>query len=384
MLYINSELLDTSNRTPEYKFKDQVKEYHDTLNYLKETYSDHIKLYSKRRPERDPKTGVLRTIATGSIPLEVNFQNGSQTEEWIYTDKLLPMEHGKAVTKKKGENLFERTLKIRNGEINISLLKQPELAFYAYKKSGKVGEGSESGAKFYINNIKKMARTEAEANARDAKLLNSIYNVLDEKKVRILAKSYGVMGVDNLTLPEVKNQLLQRVKDNEAIVRKGQDERARGIDAFFRDTDINKKTQIGSLIQDAIDKGVVVYDIAYRRWEINYNDGRGNFPLIELDVKDSHVPKEVLLDFLTDNDDSLHRVQKAMGTAGLMSIGVEMDAILQENNPQKLKSIAREHCSFKFEKKSTALELKWSIIAELWSKQVADENVPEYLESLET
>lgn len=372
MLYINGELLNVANREESYPLAAYVKEFHDKISELKNNFGNNIKLQSSRALRLDPH-GKLRAIATKSLPLEISYFNKKEmsNEEWTYSTKLLSFKDGKFVTS------FERTRKISNGELWLDLSKEPDLAFYAIIKSGKVGEDMTSGRKFFIHNKRKEAKKQARNRSRDAKLSNTIYNDLDKTKLSVLAKGYGISNVDILDVEQIKNMLYDIVNNNEDLIITNKNLKARGIDAFMRDTDLDLRAQIRALAQDAKDKGLLIFNHIERRWEIDYHDNRTNYSLMDVSRENAHQPNEVLIDFLHSDDKSLEKLKKSMGVAGLMSVGVELDTILQEKNPQKLKKMAREFCSFPVENKATAKGLQYKIITELFSEETAKEYFPD-------
>lgn len=367
MLYVNKEFLDTSNRSKDYKLKDHVEDYHQKVQYLRDYYGDKVRLLSTRRDRFDQNIAQGKPIPTLSMRFESVTYNDktSSSEDWVYANQFINF----SINADKLS--YPRTKMIKGGEETINIQKDPDFAYFVIYKSGQVGEGQYSGRKFYIDDRRKAAKQSAITRKREGNLSHLIYDQLDEKKAMILAKSYGVSNVNGISDEERRNALYDIVMANENKLLKRPELNVRGIDAFMRDSDMDLRTKIGALVQDSIDKDVLIYNIVDRRWEIDYNDGRTNYVLMEVSSGDSSRHREVMIEYLTDNKDALHRLQGAMGEDGMVSVGITLDDILKENNPPKLRKIAKEHCSLNPSNKTTKDQLKWDIVCALYDKQTA-------------
>lgn len=367
MLYVNKEFLDTSNRSKDYKLKDHVDDYHEKVQYLRDYYGGRVRLLSTRRDRFDHNIAQGKPIPTLSMRFEsVSYnQKTSSSEDWVYANQFINF------SIEASKLSFPRTKMVKGGEYTVDVNKDPDLAYFLIYKSGQVGEGQYSGRKFYIDDRRKAAKQSAQTRKREGNLSHLIYDQLDEKKVIILAKSYGVSNVNNISDEERRNDLYDIVMGNENKLLKRPELNVRGIDAFIRDSDMDLRTKIGALVQDSIDKDILIYNIVDRRWEIDYNDGRTNYVLMEVSSGDSTRHREVIIEYLTDNKDALHRLQGAMGEEGMVSVGITIDDILKENNPPRLRKIAKEHCSLNPSNKTTKDQLKWDIVCALYDKQTA-------------
>lgn len=381
MLYINSEPLIISNKSADYKLKDYVAEYQEGIKKLRKEYGDVIILKSKRKPRKENMISLgsvqrfLRPISPISLPLESTFFNKetSSYEEWTYTKHHVKYKDGSL------DGKYDRVYMVKDGQLVLDLRSQPDLAFYAIFKSGKVGETENDSGKFYIHNERNIAKAVAVDRKIEGQLTNTIYNELDFNKVAILAKSYGVVDVDTKSHEQVRNDLYEKVKSNEESKRK--DNKVRGINDFMKDCNIDLKVQVGSLVQDAIDKDTVIFNVMDRRWELDYGDGQANFILCDVERGDISNTREVLIDYLVDDQGALERVKKQLGVSGLLSISLEPIDILKEKNPQKLKKIAKEYCpDLKFENTAKAAEIQYAILEDLFSKDIADQALKDFKE----
>lgn len=379
MLYINGEPLITSNRSDTYVLKDYVAEYHEKIKELRSEYGDTVVIKSKRKPRKDNTitlgkiSRLLKPIPPISIPLESSFFNeaASSYEEWIYTKAHLKHKDG-AIAER-----YDRAMMIKDGELNISLKSNPDLAFYAIYKSNKVGRTEQDSGKLYIYNPRNLAKSVAIDRKKEGLLTNTIYNELDFNKVAILAKSYGIVNVDKKSHEEVRNDLYETIKHNEE--KRQKDAHVRGIDQFMRDCNIDMKVQVGSLVQDAIDKDTVVFNVMDRRWELDYGDNQANFILCDVDRGSLQNTREVLIDYLMDDQGALERIKKQLGVSGLISISLEPLDILREKNPQKLKKIAKEYCpDLEFEKTAKGAEIQYAILEDMFSKDIADQALKDF------
>ena len=105
----------------------------------------------------------------------------------------------------------------------------------------------------------------------DFLLTDDEFNILDDSRKRVIAKSFGVANVDALKIESVVLKLKSIIDEADK-----QGDKDRGTDAFLEAVKNNNTTDIKANVQDALDKGKVKYE--EKNMFFYYADGnRNNF-----------------------------------------------------------------------------------------------------------
>lgn len=353
MLYVNGKLISTGNVNPEYEFAEQVKDYHKSLKEIKDYHGDVLIVETKVRPRID-KSGALRNPGARGLLLisninRTNSDNSVSSEELRYSPVVLKEDNGNLIHE--SPNLL-----IQRASYTIDVKRLPDLAYYVWR-SGKVGRTPAEGKKFHLYDIKATNKQTASKRRAEGAVLNLIYSSLPEDKLRILAKSWGIDGVDGTDIETVRELLFDKVQIGEG--QKKRNPKARGFKEFAASSEVKAVDKLTAMCKDAETAGKLKYSTEDRIWTIDYKDGGQPYTLKELAGDEFGDPLGALVNFLSINEGALRKVHNVMGLTSVPKIdspkGKEevviprMDAplytpeqILQEGSIMKLKKMLRE------------------------------------------
>jgi hypothetical protein len=350
MLYINGELLNTRNKSPEYKYRDFVTAYHKTIGDLKKKFGDVLRIQTKQKMFVDKKTGFPRYPATRGLNLQASVATDHGIDEWIYSPTTLRVEDG--VVKLTDPNLL-----INKGEMFIDMRQNPDLAFFCIH-TNKVGLNEHAPQKFHVVDLEGKNSEEAEQLRIEGTLANLIFTGIPESNLRTLAKSFGISNVDTKALDTVRIELHKKVLSDEAAKKKG-GQGFRGIKEFIDSADVRFYDQVSAMVRDAEEKGILLYASDERKWEIHYKDGGLPYPLKEMSGTEFNNHTESLVKFLVEEPTSRHKLENALGVALDRPPSTEVeepvpeqqssvkeltiDDIRSETNYAKLKSLAKKY-----------------------------------------
>lgn len=352
MIYVNQKLISTGNRNPDYEFAEQVKDYHDSLNEIKEYYGDHLVIETKMRPRVD-KSGAYRYPGARGLLL-ISHINRTNSDGSVSPEEL---RYSPVVLKEDDGNLIHESpnLLIQKASYTIDVKRLPDLAYYVWR-SGKVGHTPAEGKKFYIFDIKATNKQTASKRRAEGAVINLIYTVLPEDKLRILAKSWGIDGVDNMDPESVREMLYEKVQAGEN--QKKTNHKARGFKEFAASSVVKAADKLTAMCKDAEAAGKLKYSTTDRLWVIDYKDGGQPYTLKELAGDEFGDPLGALVNYLSSNEEALRKLENVMGLTSVPKIEVpeedepvipRMDAplytneqVFQEGNPARLKKMLRE------------------------------------------
>lgn len=312
MLYVNEKLLDT-RPSPNNEFIDVVEDYHKTLKEQTEYFGNLIHVETKIRPYRDgagtirfpgPRGLLKRTMA--EIPQE---DGNTSMVELIYSPTVLREEDGRL-------KLDDPDILVNRAELSIDVQRNPDLAYFVFK-SRMVGRTPAEGKKFHIKDVKKMHDNTAERRKLEGSVLNLIYSALPEDKLRTLAKSFGVSGVNLKTANTIRHELYDLLEKGEEAKSRHPGTHARGFREFIDSSEVRFHDQIAALCRDAEEKGSLVFDDMDRRWLIDYKDGGTPYVLKEMAGDEFSDPLGSLVSFLISEPNKLRKVENVMGITKL-------------------------------------------------------------------
>jgi hypothetical protein len=324
MLYVNQKLISTSNVNPDYEFAHIVKDYHKSIKEIKDYYGDFIVLETKIRPRSDTKTGLPRFPGARGLLLisNVNMTNSegdSSTLELRYSPVILKVEEGNLVHE--NPNLL-----IHKGSYSIDIKRFPDLAYYIWR-CGKVGHTPAEGKKFHLYDIKATNQQTASKRRAEGAVLNLIYSSLPEGDLRILAKSWGVDGVDGMDSESVREMLFQKLQDGED--NKRTNPKSRGFKEFISSSQVKEIDKLTAMCKDAETSGKLKYRTEDRTWVIDYKDGGNPYTLKELAGEEFGDPLGSLVSYLATNAEALRKVRNVMG----LSVPPRQEAPVVEKAP---------------------------------------------------
>ncbi len=222
-----------------------------------------------------------------SFDLKAVVKSGSGAEVWRYAENvILDAKGNKKYVPKKFR--FNGTRMIDERDI--------ELIFFLLRKSDFRLKGKEElkadktlrqprVAKFMFEDLVSEAEKKAEKKQLESKIDVLLWNKelgLPEERIRLVAKSYFIKGVDDLSLPQVKILLEAKIHDK----------KLGGPDKFFDMVNADDELDARSSIQKVIDLEHIKYDMSKNVWSWN-TDGEGGRSVI-CRVAKTDIPVEVL------------------------------------------------------------------------------------------
>jgi len=303
MLYVNNKFFNLDERVKDDEFIELRKDLHKKVSALKQRFGDWITLRSSKQPERN-SSGLLEPWQNITVPLKqiVNGTNGS--EEWLYTESLPQIKDGYVIP----DSLQEI---VRYGELRINLNDQPDKAYFYMYKHDFVKRG-----KLVLVDLQSDEERRAAQREREAELNFYIYNKAsslnqDAGLLRVVARRWGVVNTNTLSDAQIKNTLYDLVMEGER--QNAKDGKTRGIHEFGEDCKVDNSVKIGSVVQEAMDEGFLVFVEETRQWCIDYKDG-GNKPvLLAVSSQEVSSKREALIAHLSIDLKALQLLENVMG-----------------------------------------------------------------------
>jgi hypothetical protein len=345
MLYINNKFVELNKTTGE--FSEVGKDYQEKISQLKLRFGRWVTLRSRKEAKVNA-TGLLEQVAPATIPLRIVIGGRNGTEEWLYTEAFPVMKDNVVIPE-------TTQLIVLHGELTIDLDKQSDLAYFLIEKHS-FCQGKKP--KYYIVDEEKMARTVAEQRRLDTKLQEIIYGEnsklnVDLNFLRLVGQKWGIGNAYKLSKDALQNQLFDIVA-NADKKRKG-----RGIDEFVKEvksSDNTEQIKVGAVVQDAIDKKVIVFDTINKRWELNWEDGTHK-PLLSMSIEDLPRKEEVLKNHMF-NDTSLYaQLVVAMGgEKGEVGLVIDKEEVIACNDRNQLMGWAKALAINPYQKKNELIK----------------------------
>uniref|UniRef100_A0A6M3ILK0 Uncharacterized protein n=1 Tax=viral metagenome TaxID=1070528 RepID=A0A6M3ILK0_9ZZZZ len=212
----------------------------------------------------------------------VKTDKGSET--WRYADSVVTDNKGiKRFTPKKFQ--FKGTRFLDRNDI--------ELIFFLLKKSEYCFKGDNQGrmVKFMFEDLVSEAEKKAEKKTLEIRIGTLLFGelALSEEKLRNLAKAYFIPGVDNLTLPQVRIVIDNKIHETQE-----------GPDKFFDMVDADEEIRKRVSIQKAVDMGVLKYDTEKQVWHWQTKGDKGITQICK--VPPNKTFNEALYDFYKGDD----------------------------------------------------------------------------------
>lgn len=341
MLYINGKRFNTKSTDSNYEHQALVDEYKKVIREAKDYYGQYLVIETKLRPHPDEKTGYPVYPGTKGLLLRTTIINDDNVEEWIYSENTLGKKEGSDELDVKVPNLL-----IEKGQFNIDITRNPDLVFYVLK-CGKVGRTEAEGKKFHFRDEAAKSQSNAETRRIQHKVGYMIYTAISEPNLKTLAKSWGIRDVDLKHIDTVREELYQKVEQQEKAKQTGGVVQ-RGYKEFLESADVKANDKVAALCVDAEEKGFLHYDAEERSWMIDYKDGRSLYRIKELSGGEFGDPLGALVDFLLASPDSLHKVEMVLNKPHLHArppipegTDITMEMVQKETNVPKLKKMIK-------------------------------------------
>ena len=390
MLYLDGELVNTrlnkDGKAANPKFEKQAQEYKEVLTHINDYFGDTLVVETRTKPHPDPITGYPVYPGTRGILLQTTIATDDGMEEWVYSPNILKKEDD--VLKMEKPNLL-----IQKGSYSIDVKRNPDLAFYLFK-CNKVGKNEFENKKYHFVDLQASTDHKAEQNRTLGKVMNMIYTSIPEDRLRTMAKSWGVPGVNIKDISNVREELYQIVLAGEEAKEAQPGVDRRGYKEFINSSDVKMYDQIAALCSDAEERGKLVFDIDRRSWTLEYGDGSSPSILKELAGDEFGRPMDALVDFLLAEREELRRVENLMGTDPMQLPSKELDVKTEtetaegvpdnlsvdliENTKKRpdLMRLVKEHCSeYKIQNTDTNETLRSALFRKVAANNIVQEPI---------
>jgi len=231
---------------------DFAKEYNNTLVFLKERYKNgyirfkrtDVPKYTKGFDSRGgeiPK--MMEPVPAITIPLKAYASVGNLGKHlWaccLDEPTILPNQLWDLGRK--------RTIILNKADILVDINKEPDLAFFLYKVSPIVRRGHMK--------IVDPKKDDEEIGILEQELTErkyAVWNMLqDEEKLKVMARAYGVLNVDNKQPNAIRKELEATLEKNDKLKR--QNTAVKGTKDFLEEMKVTDGVLLRNFVQKAID-----------------------------------------------------------------------------------------------------------------------------------
>lgn len=324
MLFINNQLvlLDKQGidpKEPKDLYETVILDYRKKLSEYRQRFGRYVILKDRKEPKInyvDGKPGLLEPVPNATIPLRLSLTGKNGKEEWVYTETTPQFKDGIVQLETNSKIVYY-------GELMIDLDETPDLAYFLLEKHGMIKKGV-----YHVVDHASDERKKAESRRNETKLFEIIYGEnaklnLDIAYLRLMAKRWGISNADAQSKDFLQNTLHDVVRAAEE--RKKKNREGRGIDDFISDvrtSDGNEQIQVAGHVRDAIDRGILTFDVGDKTWKINYGDGTY---AVVVTVSNQDIPQkdEVVLLYMQQDNHIYSRLISAMGSDAKEVINVE-------------------------------------------------------------
>lgn len=282
MLYVNDELIKKG--TPYWD------RYNEFLQSKLPKMSDPV-IFRTGRPLRFNKSGLPERNPEEWIPLQHTTYGQEGDEYWAYCDRP-PRK------KQDGKMIYSPRGKIMRNGWKFDRIKDAELIFFFTEISPFVVKG-----RIVLEDKRRDARKviDKEAGELDVKfMILSEHSPIspdqtgNEDTLRMVASGWGIANVEDLSIEEVKVELLSKVQTSNAQY----NVTGRGFKEFLNEIDSRGKLTLRANVQRAVDKGIILYDDPNFTWRFASN----NQPLMVVPVNAAADAQKALYNFLYTNE----------------------------------------------------------------------------------
>lgn len=311
MLYVNNQALLLNKKDGE--LKEYVEDYHKKIKEYKDKYGRYIVIRHVGNLEglKINPTGRAEAPPLRTIPLIcTHFDENNGTEEWIYQETPVSKDANGVL------QLEQRQHVVFNGEETLDLIEKPELAYYILEKQPLFRTS------YRIYDTRSIAQKKAEERRLNARLESAIFGETsklnnDKSVLDTVSRRWGIEKPEGKTREQVQNELYDLVNAEE---KKKQNQKTpegragvRGITDFLEDAKVKMDTQLGALVNQAIDEGVITYNPLHSMWELTNPDGHVGGMLVKVPQREVGQKKEVLITAVITDPQVRVMLENAMG-----------------------------------------------------------------------
>jgi hypothetical protein len=302
MLYINAKQVNFANRKPDYEFRTVVAEYHKTIDEINEKYGGTIRFTIKEPLRLDPITKLALIPKPHSRRTTLKKTTDDGPQEWVWSPAGAKIKDGVAIS-------TQPNFIIQRGEASFSVDSEPDFIYFLLNHSI-VTKG--------ILNVDDPEKTEDEKAAKrreENKLKELIYSDLsplatDISKLNIIARKWGIVGVEEMSDSTIRNTLYDKVLKGEAARKKS--DSAQGIQAFLKDFDLGEGVKVGATIQQAIDQGDLYFSKENNEWLMIVSKDQMPLSIMTVQETDRGRSRKLLTDYLINDKEAYATLQKIL------------------------------------------------------------------------
>lgn len=312
MIFINGKLVDFSNRKDDYEFKAVVDDYHQKIKELDEAHNGVIRFVTREPVRIDPRTKMQRRPKGYSWLTKAKVvAPGHGQQIWVYTTMTPRMHNGISEPE-------PQSFQVSRGEVSFRIDEEPEFIYFLTKHRA-VKRGV-----LKIYDPDKIEREKAVARRMETKFKDLIYSdnsplTEDEEKLKMIARKWGIDGVDEKQPDGIRNALYDKVLNEEEKRRKGRGEH--GIEEFISDFEFGDTVQIGSAIQRALDKGALNFNKETNEWLLSVQKDQMPLSLMMVQPYDVDRAREKLVQYLNRNKDDFATLQRVLKGEAVLKYG---------------------------------------------------------------
>lgn len=290
MILFNSEKLADAINDKDHKHYDAAKMHDETIRFLRKKYKGHMRFirpgYPRKTKGADSRGFEIPSMAKPTEPLSIKleanvFIDGIKggKNHWaccLDTPKLLPGNLW-GLGNKRRIHIYDDFL--------VNLDKDPDLGFFLYKispfvKKGFIrlqdpeGDDAELGKAEYLRAQRKMA----------------VWTMLeDEKKLRTMARGYGIAGTDKKQPNAIRKELEALLEKNDKL--QEANAAVKGTKDFMDEMHITDSLILRSFVQKCIDAKKLTYHVD-GRWKV------GEKIVVQVPASDLERKMEYLCSYL--------------------------------------------------------------------------------------
>jgi hypothetical protein len=346
MIYVNGKMVDFKNRKSDYEFADIVSDYHSTINDLQNKHKGSVRFVTRRPLRVDPITKSVRPTKAYSWPNKLKRITPNGVEEWVYSRSVATVKDGVV-------NSNDPYFQVTRGEVTFRTDEDPDFIYFLLHhraiKSGRLR----------IDDPEADQRQRADAMRLESRFKDMIYSENsplydDLDKLKVIARKWGVGGVDDKSEPALRNALFDAVQNGENKKKKGQS--AHGIDEFLNDFNMGEGVKVGAAIQQAIDKEILSFNRQTNEWMLIVDKDQMPLSLMMVQPTDVSKARVKLSEYLIRNKHDFAVLEKVLKGDAVIKYGQVMD---KHNTtiPRTVELESLENATYN-DMKKTASELK--------------------------
>jgi len=296
MLYINGEQVDLANDSKDYKFKNVVRDFIETRDEFKKRFGDTVLFKSIYEPARDDE-GNIRNHKPITLSNKANVNEpGVGPQKWVYSAEGATIKDGVAIP-------TEICAIMRFGSMTLNLNEDADYVFFLTKtnkfKNGRIYIHDENA------NQDKIAEQRSLAVKLDAAIYGDDTPLNDTKTLKDVCLRWGITP-GNKSVSALKNSLYEKVKQAED--QKNRRMTDSGLSEFLNDINDGKKIEVGSDVQLAIDKGLLVFSKQTNEWGLTVEKGQPLWSILRVPDEDTPIARDVLIKYLINNPSSAEKL----------------------------------------------------------------------------